>query len=104
MRSENYEVVWNENIKTYKSFNRIYINSGILIFIARGGTDIKNKYFLEKALNIIDDPRNQIVLSEAVRLEVLPKAIYENRASTTIKFLYLNIQFTTNFIILNTSF
>ncbi|MHB1678810.1 MAG: type II toxin-antitoxin system VapC family toxin [Sulfuriferula sp.] len=52
--------------------NRTYIDSNILIaaFLGKGDVSIR-------AFQIIDDDDRQLVVSDAVRLETLPKAYYE---------------------------
>lgn len=51
---------------------RIYLDSSVLIAIAEGEAEIA-----ERALAVLDDPndRLEIVLSEAVRLEVVPERL-----------------------------
>ena len=53
-----------------------YIDSGVLIFAARGKTDAA-----ALALPFLADPRREYVTSDYVRLEVLPKATFHNRAA-----------------------
>ena len=53
---------------------RIYVDANVLIAAFRGQADIA-----ERALHILDNPNYRIVLSEAVRLEILPKPVYEKR-------------------------
>jgi uncharacterized protein with PIN domain len=53
---------------------RTYIDSGVLLAVIRGGPEIA-----AKALQILDDPQRVLVVSAAVRLEVMPKAIFEKR-------------------------
>ncbi len=50
---------------------RTYIDSGVLIAAFRG-----NAYIARAAFDVLDDPERITVVSEAVRLEVLPKAYY----------------------------
>ena len=54
---------------------RIYVDSSVLIAVRSG----KDPQLARKALEILNNPENQIVLSDAVRLEVMPKPIYEGR-------------------------
>ncbi len=53
---------------------RTYIDSSVLIAISRGSPAIKHR-----ALAILDDPNRTLVVSEVVRLETLPKAVYNKR-------------------------
>lgn len=54
---------------------RTYIDSGVLIFAARGVAPVS-----DLALPFLTDPTREYVTSDYVRLEVLPKATYHNRA------------------------
>lgn len=53
---------------------RTYLDSGVLLaaFAAQGDVGIK-------ALEVLDDPDRHLVISDAVKLELLPKPIYEKR-------------------------
>ncbi len=51
---------------------KTYIDSGVLIDAIRGD-DVNAK----RAMNILDDPEREFISSPFVRLEVLPKAIYQ---------------------------
>jgi len=53
---------------------RTYLDSGVLLaaFAAQGAVGTK-------ALEVLDDPDRQLVVSDAVKLELLPKPIYEKR-------------------------
>jgi predicted nucleic acid-binding protein len=53
---------------------RTYVDSGVLIAICRGKPEVA-----QSALAMLNDPDHKIILSEAVRLEVIPTAIYEQR-------------------------
>ncbi len=53
---------------------RTYIDSGVLIAAVRGDDNIARAAF-----DVLDDPQRVMVASEAVRLEVLPKAYYERQ-------------------------
>ena len=53
---------------------RTYIDAGVLIAASRGKLPLARS-----ALQILDDPNRHLILSDAVRLEVFPKAIYEKR-------------------------
>lgn len=55
---------------------RTFIDSGILIAATRGEGAIA-----ERALAILADPNREFAASIFVKLEVLPKAIYNNRSS-----------------------
>lgn len=57
---------------------RTYVDAGVLIAAARGEASIAFR-----ALDILDDPNREFVSSIFVRLEVLPKAVYnKNQAET----------------------
>jgi hypothetical protein len=58
----------------------IVIDSGVLIAAARGVPDVS-----ERAMAILDDPDRVFASSEFVRLEVLPKALF-NRKSDEAEF------------------
>lgn len=53
---------------------RTYLDSGVLLaaFAAQGDVGIK-------AMEVLDDPDRQLVVSDAVKLETLPKPIYQKR-------------------------
>lgn len=53
---------------------RTFIDSGLLIVAARGTHELS-----ERAMQILDDPEREFVTSDFVRLEVLPKALYNNQ-------------------------
>lgn len=55
---------------------KTYIDSGVLISAFRGIDEIA-----VRALEILDDPDREFVSSEFVKLEILPKAIYERNQS-----------------------
>jgi len=55
---------------------RTFIDSGVLIAAARGEGEIA-----EKALAILQDPNRELASSIFLKLEVLPKAIYNHRTS-----------------------
>jgi hypothetical protein len=59
---------------------KTFIDSGVLIFAARGGGELA-----EKALSILEDSDREFASSIFVKLEVLPKAIY-NKKEAEIKF------------------
>lgn len=48
-----------------------YVDADVLIAAARGNNELH-----EKAMAILDDPAREFVASDFLRLEVLPKAIY----------------------------
>lgn len=54
---------------------RTYLDSGVLLAAFAGQGDVGIK-----ALEVLDDPERQLVVSDAVKLETLPKPIYQNRA------------------------
>lgn len=51
---------------------RTYIDTSVLIAAIRGKPEQS-----KKALEILDSPERQVFISDAVRLEILPKPIYE---------------------------
>ncbi|MUG91121.1 PIN domain-containing protein [Scytonema sp. UIC 10036] len=55
---------------------RTFIDSGVLIAAARGEGAIA-----QRALAILQDPNRELASSIFLKLEVLPKAIYNNRTS-----------------------
>lgn len=59
---------------------RTFIDAGVLIYAARGQNEIA-----EIALQVLEDDRREFASSIFVKLEVLPKAIY-NQQSSEIKF------------------
>ena len=59
---------------------RTFIDAGVLIYAARGQNEIA-----ELALQVLEDDQREFASSIFVKLEVLPKAIY-NQQSSEIKF------------------
>ncbi len=57
---------------------RTYVDSCLLLAALKGESELGRR-----ALEILDDPSRTLVLSEAVRLEVMPKPIYEKRNEET---------------------
>jgi predicted nucleic acid-binding protein len=57
-----------------------FVDAGVLIAAARGSTDVS-----AQAMAILDDPDRTFASSEFVRLEVLPKALF-NRKSNEAEF------------------
>ena len=55
---------------------RTFIDSGVLVLAAR-----ETDTYSEKALEILEDSSREFACSIFVRLEVLPKAIYNRRAN-----------------------
>ncbi len=53
---------------------RTYIDAGVLIAAARGEHRLS-----ETALDVLDDPSREYVASEFLRLEVLPKAVFNKK-------------------------
>ena len=53
-----------------------YIDSGVLIFAAQGTTDAA-----ALALPFLGDPKREYVTSDYVRLEILPKAVFNKRTA-----------------------
>jgi len=53
---------------------RTYLDSGVLLAAFKGEGELGLR-----ALQIIDDPQRQLVVSDAVKLELLPKPTYEKR-------------------------
>jgi hypothetical protein len=50
------------------------VDAGVLIAAARGRADVATH-----AMKILDDPDREFVASPFLKLEVLPKAVYEKR-------------------------
>ena len=57
-----------------------FVDAGVLIAAARGRADV-----FARAMEILDDPERTFASSEFVRLEVLPKAVF-NRKSEEAEF------------------
>ena len=55
-----------------------FVDAGVLIAAARGGSDQA-----ERALAVLDDPEREFAASAFLRLEVLPQAAFNGRASET---------------------
>ncbi|MEO8498675.1 MAG: type II toxin-antitoxin system VapC family toxin [Planctomycetota bacterium] len=53
---------------------RTFIDAGVLIAAARGTHELA-----ERALEVLDDPNRDYVTSDFVRLEVLPKAVFNRK-------------------------
>ncbi|NEP77494.1 MAG: PIN domain-containing protein [Okeania sp. SIO3C4] len=56
------------------NFTKTYIDSGVLLAAFRGITPVAIK-----AIEILDDPQRKYATSSFVKLEVLPKAIYNKQ-------------------------
>ncbi|OKH30546.1 hypothetical protein NIES2119_30770 [[Phormidium ambiguum] IAM M-71] len=59
---------------------RTFIDAGVLIYAARSQGEIA-----EKALQVLEDENREFASSIFLKLEVLPKAIY-NKQSSEVKF------------------
>lgn len=55
-----------------------FVDAGVLIAAARG-----DNVQATRAMNILDDPGREFAASPFLRLEVLPRAIFNNRATET---------------------
>jgi hypothetical protein len=55
---------------------RTFLDSGVLIAAFKGAPQLR-----EAALQVLEDPNRVFVTSPFVRLEVLPKAIFNRQAS-----------------------
>lgn len=53
---------------------KTFIDAGVLIAAARGRNEVA-----VQAMKILDDPDREFVASQFLKLEVLPKAVYEKR-------------------------
>jgi hypothetical protein len=51
-----------------------FVDAGVLIAAARGGAGVS-----EHAMAVLDDPNRLVASSEFVRLEVLPKALFNRK-------------------------
>jgi len=56
------------------SRRKTFVDAGVLIAAARGKADVATH-----AMKILDDPEREFVASPFLKLEVLPKAVYEKR-------------------------
>ena len=56
------------------SRRKTFVDAGVLIAAARGKADVATY-----AMRILDDPDREFVASPFLKLEVLPKAVYEKR-------------------------
>jgi predicted nucleic acid-binding protein len=56
------------------SRRKTFVDAGVLIAAARGRADVATH-----AMKILDDPDREFVASPFLKLEVLPKAVYEKR-------------------------
>lgn len=56
------------------SRRKTFVDAGVLIAAARGKADVATH-----AMRILDDPDREFVASPFLKLEVLPKAVYEKR-------------------------
>ena len=56
------------------SHKKTFVDAGVLIAAARGKDDVALQ-----AIKVLDDPNREFVSSPFLRLEVLPKAVYEKR-------------------------
>jgi predicted nucleic acid-binding protein len=57
---------------------RTYVDSGVLLAAFQGDHEAH-----AAAMDVLDDPDRDLLVSEFVRLETLPKPIYEKRAEET---------------------
>jgi hypothetical protein len=55
-----------------------FVDAGVLIAAARGTSDVS-----AQAMAILDDPGRTFASSEFIRLEVLPKAVFNTKAKET---------------------
>ena len=62
------------------SRRKTFVDAGVLIAAARGRADVA-----AHAMKILDDPDREFVASPFLKLEVLPKAVYEKR-QTEVEF------------------
>lgn len=60
---------------------RTYLDTGVLLAAFRGEPDLS-----ARALEVLDDPERSLIVSDAVRLETLPKAHY-HREMDEVQFL-----------------
>ncbi|OGP88262.1 MAG: hypothetical protein A2156_14505 [Deltaproteobacteria bacterium RBG_16_48_10] len=56
------------------SSKRTFVDAGVLIAAARGKDDVA-----AQAMKVLDDPNCEFVASPFLKLEILPKAVYEKR-------------------------
>lgn len=55
-----------------------FIDSGVLVTAARSVGELS-----EKALSILEDPERELASSEFIKLEVIPKAVYNRQTKET---------------------
>ncbi|BDA70661.1 hypothetical protein CAL7716_048270 [Calothrix sp. PCC 7716] len=55
-----------------------FIDSGVLVTATRSVGELS-----EKALAILEDPERELASSEFIRLEVIPKAVYNRQTKET---------------------
>jgi predicted nucleic acid-binding protein len=55
-----------------------FVDAGVLIAAARGGSDQA-----QRAMAVLDDPDREFASSPFLRLEVLPRAVFNRRAAET---------------------
>jgi predicted nucleic acid-binding protein len=55
-----------------------FVDAGVLIAAARGGSEQARR-----AMAVLDDPHREFVSSPFLRLEVLPRAVFNRRAAET---------------------
>jgi predicted nucleic acid-binding protein len=55
---------------------RTFIDSGVLIAVARGAGDV-----FAAAFAVLDDPQRTFISSDFIRLEVLPKALFHGNVA-----------------------
>lgn len=56
------------------TLRKTFVDAGVLIAAARGKTDVA-----VQAMKILDDPSREFIASPFLKLEILPKAVYEKR-------------------------
>jgi predicted nucleic acid-binding protein len=58
---------------------KTFLDSGVLISAHRGEPEIRGR-----ALSLLDDPGREFVTSDFVRLELLPKAVFNRRSEEVL--------------------
>lgn len=62
-------------MESLRIMKRTYIDANVLIAAFQGGEDVSRR-----ALEVLDDPNRELVVSDFLRLEVLPKPRFHKRA------------------------
>ena len=72
----------------------VFVDAGVLIAAARGDDEIS-----EQAMEVLDNPDVRFASSIFVKLEVLPKPLYQNKNVLEVFFCCLYYSIRINFIL-----